>query len=81
MCWFESNSGHQLAGSVNTFTDSGSKKCGVLSKGFLTSKSKPISIPFRWHVDPFKSGEGNIRLSNICGETWKTQTKLPNSTK
>ena len=40
-CWFESNNGHQQAGSVNTFTDSGLKKCGVLSKGFLSSKSKP----------------------------------------
>ena len=29
----------------------------------------------------FKSGEGDIQLSNICGETGKTQTKLPNSTK
>ena len=36
---------------------------------------------FRWNAVPFKSGEGNIQLSNICGETGKTQTKLPNSTK
>lgn len=42
ICWFDSNNGHQQAGSVNTFTDSGSKKCGVLSKGFLASKSKPV---------------------------------------
>lgn len=41
-CWFKSNNGRQQAGSVNTFIDSGLKKCGVLSKGFLTSKSKPV---------------------------------------
>ena len=81
ICWFKSNNGHQLAGSVNTFTDSGSKKCGVLSKGFLTSKSKPVFIPFIRRAALFESGEGNIQLSNICGETGKTQTKLPNSTK
>ena len=28
ICWFESNNGHQQAGSVNTFTDSGSKNVG-----------------------------------------------------
>lgn len=61
ICWFESNNGHQLAGSVNTFTDSRLKKCVVLSKGFLASKSKPDFIPFRWHAVPFKSGKGGIR--------------------
>ena len=62
ICWFESNNGHQLAGSVNTFTDFRLKKCVVLSKGFLASKSKPISIPFRWHAAPFKSGKGESCL-------------------
>ena len=57
-CGFESHLEHQLAGSVNTFTDYRLKKCGVLSKGFLASKSKPISIPFSWPAVPFKSGEG-----------------------
>ena len=36
----------------------GPKKCGVLSKGFLASKSKPVFIPFKWHAVPFESGEG-----------------------
>lgn len=58
MCWFKSNNGHQLAGSVNTFIVSRSKKCGVLSKGFLASKSKPVYISFKRHAVPFKSGEG-----------------------
>ena len=40
----------------------GSKKCGVLSKGFLASKSKPVSIPFIRHAVPFKSGEGESGL-------------------
>lgn len=43
----------------------GSKKCGVLSKGFLASKSKPVYIPFRWRAVPFKSGEGN----QVCSQT------------
>ena len=36
----------------------GPKKCGVLSKGFLTSKSKPVYIPFIRRAVPFKSGKG-----------------------
>ena len=40
----------------------GPKKCVVLSKGFLASKSKPDFIPFRWHAVPFKSGEGESGL-------------------
>ena len=35
MCWFESNNGHQLAGSVNTFTVSRSKKMWGSFQGFL----------------------------------------------
>lgn len=40
-----------------------------------------IISPSEGSAVPFESGEGNIQLSNICGETGKTQTKLPNSTK
>ena len=40
----------------------GSKKCGVLSKGFLSSKSKPVLSLFNWHAVPFKSGEGESGL-------------------
>ena len=35
----------------------------TVSKGFLASKSKPISIPFIRRAVLFKSGEGNIQYS------------------
>ena len=79
---FESYLGHQLAGSVNTFTVSRSKKnVGFFPRVSYPLKSKPVFIPFIRRAALFESGEGNIQLSNICGETGKTQTKLPNSTK
>lgn len=43
----------------------GSKKCGVLSKGFLASKSKPDYIPFKWRAVPFKSGEGKYSILDL----------------
>lgn len=58
ICWFEANNGRQLAGSVNTFTDFRLKKCGVLSKGFLSPKSKPVFIPFRRACGPVQVGRG-----------------------
>ena len=40
----------------------GPKKCGVLSKGFLASKSKPVYIPLQRAAVPFESGEGESGL-------------------
>ena len=62
ICWFEPNNGHQLAGSVNTFPSPGPKKCGVLSKGFLTSKSKPVYIPLQMACGPVQVGRGESGL-------------------
>ena len=35
ICWFKSNNGHQLAGSVNTFPSPGPKKMWGSFQGFL----------------------------------------------
>ena len=40
----------------------GPKKCGVLSKGFLASKSKPVSIPFSRARGPVRVGRGELGL-------------------
>ena len=50
----------------------------IVGCGYLTDV---IISPSVGLAVPFESGEGDIQLSNICGETGKTQTKLPNSTK
>ena len=62
-CGFESHLEHQLAGSVNTFTDSGSKNVGFFPRVSYPLKANPVYIPFRWHAVPFESGEGNIQYS------------------
>lgn len=58
----------------------GSKKCGVLSKGFLASKSKPVHIPLRWHVCPFESGKGDIFNTRPMRGRPGRPIQLPNNT-